>query len=1113
MASPAIAAPPQANGVTTLSRPQSPASVNSTKRKRDVDDDSGPEQLNGSDADGSKPTVNGLHNTVRDSKILIQDFFTTLQSLDVGSHAILKRPLPESHSDDDPSPPKKPKSEDGSSAQPSIADKISQNAYNTVDELVSDVVRAAKSQLVELESASTSEAEDSSNDEAIAQTTAFRAKALELYRRELAYPQVPRHVPSKPDLKEAMNGGSGLVLTTVGAAPTVRPLFTSLQRATGPGGVPKPLPEGLLPHGVTATRILPEFTATSDKNARSLTLGELFPSPRNLPPLQPPKAPKSMIKGNVLTFYHPELTEKSRYRSGTYFTQNLSTGYWLDYSNATPTTTARSKQRERAQSLAGHRPSTTELEISEMEAMFRGAFSSFAPCKDDSAAIIPSGQVGRIWWQRIGRRTFEKLVDVEGPEDGNADTTMTGTDENVEIDEELVKTAIENWDDNLVDPSLEELLSGTKTKEEKEMDDMLEEVADLIETLASYQRNRNLTLPTSQDRYSADPVNADMLRNGNLSHQPSEEEMMTYQSLKAQLSSIVQTLPPYAVARLNADKLGELNVSTKIEIRTDEYKGVMEEDEQARLARQAAATAATTNQRQQQRGSVSGPGQFAHQYPGQFTPSARPIANAQHFPPTPGRPNPPMYQQRPPSAVPIPVVHHQSQQRAPPPPQASYRPPTNYGYAPQPPQLAKAPAPYPQQHVPGGYAPSPPQPRMAPHPGPGYNMAPAPPPGQRYPPGYPGPQGYPQHQPMHPQHVQPHPGPPQHPSPHMQQHPQQPGFAPPPPYTNGAPMPRAITPQVPPQTPHHYGPTPTPTPPPPPQQQQQHQQHQQHQQMQPRGPYGTPQQGMPPQNMPPQNMPPNNMQRQYGAGSPPMMPANNMNRTPSLTGYATVMPEVQQRQVMEQARARADAEQRASGHMGKVAQGEVVGLAGIGLGGNVDVHKIAAAKAMQMGGPGGVPPQGQPGQGQPGQGTNMSPSPKLPMHGGPSPSPGLGPVNGVITPVPIPQVPGPSPSPSAAQQQQQHQHQQQPQPGQPGVAPGQPGGGMPSPAGPVQQQQSQVQTQPQQQQQQQHMNMMPQQPHQQTQQHQQPHSGGPSPVPIPSPNPAQQQQGFRPPSA
>lgn len=105
----------------------------------------------------------------------------------------------------------------------------------------------------------------------------------------------------------------------------------------------------------------------------------------------------------------------------------------------------------------------------------------------------------------------------------------------------------------------------------------------------------------------------------------------------------------------------------------------------------------------------------------------------------------------------------------------------------------------------------------------------------------------------------------------------------------------------------------------------------------------------------------------------------------SLTGFATVMPEVQQRQVMEQARARADAEQRVSGHMGKVAQGEVVGLAGIGLGGQMDVHKMAAANKMQIGNNG------------------ASPGPKMAMHQ-PSPTP---PMNGTQTPVPVPHVPSP----------------------------------------------------------------------------------------------------------
>lgn len=77
MASPGVAAP-QANGVAASSRPDSPASVNSsTKRKRDASDDGN------SDADangrGKPATVaNGIH-AHRDEKPLIRDFFDVLQ--------------------------------------------------------------------------------------------------------------------------------------------------------------------------------------------------------------------------------------------------------------------------------------------------------------------------------------------------------------------------------------------------------------------------------------------------------------------------------------------------------------------------------------------------------------------------------------------------------------------------------------------------------------------------------------------------------------------------------------------------------------------------------------------------------------------------------------------------------------------------------------------------------------------------------------------------------------------------------------------------------------------------------------------------------------------------
>jgi len=873
-----------------------------------------------------------------------------------------------------------------------------------VEGLFRDFDQITKAHVKELEAAS-SDADRDANEEAAAKVKSFRTKAFDLWRRELAYPNLPR-----PSAKSAMplslNESSGYVLTTVGPAPTPKPLFTSLRRAATPSGALKGISDDALPNGVSLTEVLPDATASTDRPGRALTLGELFPSPRNLPPLQPPKAPKPSTKGNVLTFYHPELTERSKYRQGTYFSQFMSSGHWIDYSNATPAMHPKSKQRERAQSLAGHKPSSTELEMSEMEALFRGAFSSFAPSKDDSAATIPSRQVGRVWWTRVGQKSFNKLIDSDVTEEDVEDEFPPEMLDVEDFDEERVKNIIDNWDDNLIDPSLDQVL-GKKSEADKDTDDLLEEVSDLIETLLSYQRNRNLALPTSQDRYSADPVNADMLRNGNLSHQPSEEEIQTYQALKAQLSLIISQLPPFAVTRLNSDKLEELSVSTKIEVRTDDYKGVMEEDEPARLARQAAQAAASTTQRQQHRApSVGSQGPYPNQqYQGHFVPNSRAIANPQHFPQTPARPQvPAVYQQRAPStaqpAIP-PQPQHYGHARAQPTPQ--YRPQAAHGFAPQ---LAKAQTPYGHSNM-APYAAAPTPPRMPQHPN--YNMGPAASPNHRYPQGY-QPSYQPPHQQAHPQHMQHHqhqqhpqhgqhsahpphpqnlqmqnqmmqhssPHPPQHAPQHTPMHgpphgpahhPPQPGYQP---YANGGQsIPRTMSPQV--QVPqaHGYGQSPG-TP-------------QQHHQI-PRPPYGNP------------GMPPNAVQRPYGGTPQPGMMPGSGGRSAGLTGFATVMPEGQQRQVMEQARARADAEQRATVHMGKMTQGEVVGLAGIGLGGSFDVNKFTAAKM-------GV--------------NNMSPSSRPPMHGGPSP------VNGAGLPPSSQGQPGPghhlgSPSPAPPPGQPQH---------------------------------------------------------------------------------------------
>jgi hypothetical protein len=868
--------------------------------------------------------------------------------------AILKQPLPNGSQTDAEPEAKRRKSDDKtvSTAALSVEDKVLQDSYASLEDILADVTRAATARIAALRSSPPELSGSEKVEDLVTKVAELKERAHDLYRRELAYPSTEQLQSSGPEGKDAPSRGSNgraLLMTYATVNNGKKPLLTSLQKPvsafeTGYKTLKEAVGTGL-PPGITLAHAVSGYLA-SEKLGPSRTLGELFPSPRNLPPLQPPKPNKGTTRSNVLSFYHPVLTDQSSYRTGTYFSQSVSTGQWLDYSNATPATHKKTKQRERAQSLAGVKPSSTELEMSEMEALFRGAFSSFAPCKDDTGAVVSSGQVSRMYWQRYGRRSLQRMIDSEAqvvqvdeaaPSETAAADGPLGNDL-PDVDEDIIKEVIDSWDDAVIDPSLAQVM-GQRSGDDKEVEDVLQEVSDLVETLASYQRNRNLTMPTSQDRFSTDPPNGDMLRNGTQSHhQPSEEEMLTYQALKAQLSLIIQTLPPFAVARINSDKLEELSVSTRIEIRTDDFKGVMEEDERGLRPRQgqvqstAPAQRATPHRTPSMSGSASYPAH--HQYGGQYAAHARsPMPTPQHYPQTPARTQPASAYQRSTSAVPLPQPH-QGQVRHPSAQPQQYRAPDGYGGLT--PQVPKPqPPPYGHANIPhysgGGVAG---QPRMQPHQG-FPNIPPPASPNHRYQQAYAA--GYPQqlhppHQGQQTMHPPQHPGLPQQLSQHRPYSP----------YANGAghaPQ-RTMSPQVSVQS-QSYSQSPTPP--------------QQHQQLSRPPPYGTPNQVLPPNG------------RSYNGGTPGMPPqAQNRGGNVGVTGYATVMGDAQQKHVVEQARqqvhaqqqvqaqqqaqARLDAQSRAStfgheaSHVNKVA-----GLAGIGLSGNMDIQRMAAMRAASMG--------------------------------------------------------------------------------------------------------------------------------------------------------------------
>ncbi|KAI0554743.1 hypothetical protein F4679DRAFT_579084 [Xylaria curta] len=691
MASPAVALP---NGVSSPSPMHVEANIDlsqstnaATKRKRESSDDD-EEQPTGPDASSTGTSAAEVSKRNQISAETVRNYYQLLERYDT-TPSILKRPLSEPDPTDDEPHAKRQKSVDDKLAR-SIADKVAQDGYDRVDVIVADLASSITDQLAELSYVKDGD-DFTTRDSAIARVLEFKKYAHDLFKRELSYPKPPENleVLNALDPTEDLqsNASGNVMLSVFGEAPRPRQLYSSLQQpinATGDlSAAFRPLREIGLPNGVKTVKVVPySFPLPVDKDKKSKTLGELFPAPRNLPSLPPPKAPKSTTKGVQVGWHRPELTEKSKYRAGSYFSQPLSTGRWLDYSNASPTSQTMTKQRERALSLAGNKPSSLELETSELESLFRGAFSSFAPSKDDSAAMVSSGLISHtLWWQKVGQRSFDRLIDSERVDNAADASDGMEVDQEDEIDEKIIQQAIDEWDDSAIDPSLEEACCPRKPDDQKDTDDVLQDVSDMIQTLISYQKNRNLTLPTaaSQSRYASDPAHSDMLTNGT-QVQPGEEETATYEALRTQLMLVIQMLPPYAVARLNSDKLEELNISTKIEIRTDEYQGTMEEDEAAARARAAQNTAATNvNPRpvSHRSSSSSSNMQYGQQY--HQGPSRAPAQTPQFYSTqTPVRPPQPQMQRAPQTMPP----NYQQRPSA----NTGYRPPNSYqntGYAQQ----------------------------------------------------------------------------------------------------------------------------------------------------------------------------------------------------------------------------------------------------------------------------------------------------------------------------------------------------------------------------------------------------------------------------------------------
>ncbi|KAL3426440.1 hypothetical protein PVAG01_03231 [Phlyctema vagabunda] len=632
------------NGV--LSPPVNPDNTTSlnlaAKRKRDDSAEIPHHVANGT----SDSNIATSTDHAAASQSLIRDLLDVLKGHDTNP-SILERSLPE-HNLPGETQVKRQKSEDSS-----ILGRYASNHYTNIDQVLKDIDTAVMGLIESLQLANVRTpypTQSPAQTELFSKISAFKKWAHDLVRREKALTEKS----SNTGINGVINNGSylsngslgahavtqinatakenGLVLTVYGNASGAKQLFSSLQKTSTVDGkeVLPVLREAGLPNGIATTQIVPiQPSGLTDDKRRSQTLGELFPSPPTILHPQPPKPSKiASTRSGTVGWYQPSTTREVRFKDIIYFDQNISTGQWLDYSHAAPPHTKR--KRDRAMSTMGlARPLTSDLEpeeseASKLDALFRSAYSGFAPTKDDSAAIVPEEVVNRIWWQRVGGKTFERLIGTVS--ESKDATTAEATSASLSLNDEeymQLKKAVDNWDEEMVDPSLEKLEPGfEKSAEDKEVDEVLQGINELLETLNSFQRIRHLQI---QPGGRPGLIPGIEMPTGTPT-KPSDSEISTYETIRNYLTMMIASLPPYAVAKLDSDRLGELNVSTKIEVKVNDYKGVMEEDEATARAKAAAMNSGLNSAGVRPPSALSHRSSSAALYGNQYASGSRPAA-------------------------------------------------------------------------------------------------------------------------------------------------------------------------------------------------------------------------------------------------------------------------------------------------------------------------------------------------------------------------------------------------------------------------------------------------------------------------------------------------------
>ncbi|KAL8723958.1 MAG: hypothetical protein Q9181_007057 [Wetmoreana brouardii] len=516
----------------------------------------------------------------------------------------------------------------------SIASFARSGAYGSIDDLSRDLDTVIALVIDEIESkASASEVTDGTKirherHPDIIRALAFKQEFNSIISRELMQrpylvnrPE-PTHASTAAGEESAvknLNPGLGddgdepphsAVLTLFGGSGQPKQLFSSLKDIgenlvsashSGTGWIS----EVGLPNGINFTKIIPVHSEGSrESNKETPSIGQRFAPPPSVQSLNPPRQSRhTATRSSSVNWYNPsEATTPSRpSRRDSYTTQPLTTGQWLTY-NVAPSTKnlsspeSKRKQRDRALSFGEPQADPSEQTLAlhrqaKEDALFRSVYSGFAPDRDNAAALVPEHSKNRLWWKRLGERRYHVTFpsSQEGPSYGSSDKLPNGeSGGNGDTQEVSLQEAVESWtpEEKPAEFQRVEGQTGDMDTATKGVEEILGEVSELLETLNSYQDVRNLSLANNARTPAGQHPQLSAMTGTPTS--PSSDEVDIYNMLKSQLAIMVASLPPFALARLDGEKLGTLNINTKIQVETKSYQGSLEEDEISTKGRQPA---------------------------------------------------------------------------------------------------------------------------------------------------------------------------------------------------------------------------------------------------------------------------------------------------------------------------------------------------------------------------------------------------------------------------------------------------------------------------------------------------------------------------------------------